>query len=71
MTSYAVIIEGSPGSYSGYVPDLPGCVAAGSTVDEVEALIGEAVVLHLDSLREHGEPIPEATTAAVRVVEIA
>ena len=71
MTSYAVIIEGSGESYSGYVPDLPGCVATGTTVDEVEALIREAVVMHLESLRDHGEPIPQATTAAVRVVEIA
>lgn len=71
MSSYAVIIEGSGESYSGYVPDLPGCIATGTSVDEVEALIREAVVMHIESLRDHGEPIPEATTAAVRVVEIA
>ena len=71
MSSYAVIIEGSGESYSGYVPDLPGCVATGGSIDEVEVLIREAVVMHIESLRHHGEEVPEATTAAVRVVDIA
>lgn len=71
MTGYAVIIEGEPGSYSAYVPDLPGCVAAGGSPAEVEALISEAIRLHLDSLRAHGEPVPEPSAVAATVVRVA
>ena len=71
MSSYAVIIEGDGNSYSGYVPDLPGCVATGESVDEVDARIRDAVALHIESLRAHGEPVPEATTAAIRTVDFA
>jgi predicted RNase H-like HicB family nuclease len=71
VSRYAVIIEGEGASFSAYVPDLPGCVAAGSSVEEVEALIREAVELHIASLREHGEPVPTPSTAAVRMVEVA
>jgi len=71
MNAYAVIIEGSDGSYSAYVPDLPGCVAAGATLDEVEQLIGEAIELHVDSLRARGEPVPRSSAAAIRFVESA
>lgn len=71
MSRYAVIIEGEGASFSAYVPDLPGCVAAGSSVEEVEALIREAVELHIASLREHGDPVPPPSTAAVRMVEVA
>jgi predicted RNase H-like HicB family nuclease len=71
MSAYAVIIEGSGTSFSAYVPDLPGCVATGSSVDEVESRIRDAIRLHLESLRAHGDPVPEPTTAAVRVVEVA
>lgn len=70
MSSYAAIIEGSNDSYSGYVPDLPGCVASGASVDEVEALLRAAIEMHIESLREHGEPVP-APTAAVRMVNLA
>jgi predicted RNase H-like HicB family nuclease len=56
---YVVVIErGNDGSFSAYVPDLPGCVACGDTEDEVRRLIEEAVALHIESLREHGEPVP-------------
>jgi predicted RNase H-like HicB family nuclease len=70
MSAYAVVIEGVGGSYSAYVPDLPGCVAAGGSIEEVAALIREAIELHIESLRAHGEPVPEPTTA-VRLVEVA
>lgn len=56
---YAVIIERGPTNFSAYVPDLPGVVSVGDTRDEVQANIREAVVLHLEGLREAGEPIPE------------
>ena len=55
---YAVVIEKAAQNYSAYVPDLPGCVASGETVDEVQALIREAIEDHLEGLREDGVPIP-------------
>jgi predicted RNase H-like HicB family nuclease len=55
---YVVIIEQGETSVGAYVPDLPGCVAVGDTRDEAMELIKEAIELHLDNLREHGDPIP-------------
>ncbi|MGG6265929.1 type II toxin-antitoxin system HicB family antitoxin [Leptolyngbya sp. AN03gr2] len=59
---YAVVIEKAPGNYSAYVPDLPGCVATGLTLEEVEQQIQEAIEFHLEGMREEGLPIPELTT---------
>lgn len=56
---YGVVIEKGESSYGAYVPDLPGCVAVGETLEEVEQLIREAVKLHLEGLQEDGLPIPE------------
>jgi predicted RNase H-like HicB family nuclease len=56
---YAVVIEKGETSYGAYVPDLPGCVAVAETKSELEKLIAEAISLHLESLREHGNAIPE------------
>jgi predicted RNase H-like HicB family nuclease len=56
---YAVVIEKAENNYSAYVPDLPGCIATGTTVGETEQLIREAIELHLAGLREDGEPIPQ------------
>jgi predicted RNase H-like HicB family nuclease len=64
---YAVIIERGATSFSAYLPDLPGCVAAGETEEEVEQLIREAVELHLECMRENGEPIPEPTSRIIYV----
>ncbi len=66
MKQYAVIVEKGPSSYDAYVPDLPGCVAAGDTVEEVQRLIGEAIESHLDVMRAGGDPIPEPTTLDLR-----
>lgn len=55
---YAVVIEQAESSYSAYVPDLPGCVATGHTIPEVEAEIREAIEFHLQGLREDGHLIP-------------
>ena len=55
---YAVVIEKGPESFSAYAPDLPGCVAAGNSRKEVVKLIQEAIELHLQSLRDHGDEIP-------------
>ncbi len=66
---YVVVIEETGDGYGAYVPDLPGCVAAGDTRAETEALIRAAVAYHLELLREQGERIPEprASTALVSV----
>ena len=63
---YTVIIEEAPGNYAAYVPDLPGCVATGRTREELLEELREAITLHVESLREHGEPVPPPqVTAAV------
>jgi predicted RNase H-like HicB family nuclease len=59
---YAIIIEKGERNYSAYVPDLPGCVATGETVEETEQQIHEAVEFHLRGMREDGLPIPEPTS---------
>jgi predicted RNase H-like HicB family nuclease len=59
---YAIVIEKAANNYSAYVPDLPGCVATGANIQEVNQQIKEAIAFHLDGLREEGLPIPEATT---------
>ena len=64
MSEYLIVIEGEHESFSAYSPDLPGCVAAGSSVEEVEQLMKEAIALHLDSLRQHGEPVPAPHSSA-------
>ena len=55
---YAIVIEKAESNFSAYVPDLPGCVATGNDVAEVEAQIREAIVFHLDGMREDGLPVP-------------
>ena len=56
---YAIVIEKAENNYSAYVPDLPGCVATGATVEEVEGQIREAIEFHLEGLREDGLVIPQ------------
>ena len=58
ITEYVVILEQGETSIGAYVPDLPGCVAVGETRDEAMQLIREAIELHIESLRENGEPVP-------------
>ena len=65
--SYTVIIEKTTDGYSAYAPDLPGCVAAADTSEEVQELIREAIMLHIESLRIHGEDVPEPQTSAVAI----
>ena len=66
---YAIVIEKGKGNFSAYVPDLPGCVAVGDTVEETEREIQEAIEFHLEGLREDGLPIPEPSSR-VEYVEI-
>ena len=67
MKKYAVVIERGPNNFSAYVPDLPGCITTGKTIDEVKANMREAIAFHLDGLREDGLPIPEPMSVAVEV----
>lgn len=62
---YAAIIEKAGRGYSGYVPDLPGCVAAGSSVEKVRKLLAEAIPFHIEGLRAAGEPVPGAESVEV------
>lgn len=64
MTEFLVIYEHGPESWGAYCPDLPGCVAVGESRDEVERLMGEAVVRHVEALRQAGSPVPEPTNIA-------
>ena len=61
---YAMIIETGKRNYSAYLPDLPGCVATGKTIEEVRLRMREAIELHLAGMREEGLPIPQPTTLA-------
>jgi predicted RNase H-like HicB family nuclease len=67
---YAVVIEKAENNFSAYVPDLPGCVATGATIEEAEAQIREAIEFHLAGLREDGSPIPQPSSH-VEYVEVA
>jgi predicted RNase H-like HicB family nuclease len=59
---YAVVIEKANSNFSAYVPDLPGCIATGATLAQVEREIKEAIGFHLDGLRQDGLPIPKPST---------
>ena len=61
---YAIVIERAENNFSAYVPDLPGCVSTGQTLEQVKANIREAIELHLQGLREDGETIPQPTTVS-------
>jgi predicted RNase H-like HicB family nuclease len=61
---YAVVIEKSDTGYGAYVPDLPGCVAAGETFEETSRLIKEAIEFHLEGMRQDGLDAPEPTSVA-------
>ncbi|MGE0827399.1 MAG: type II toxin-antitoxin system HicB family antitoxin [Candidatus Binatia bacterium] len=59
---YAIVIEKAENNYSAYVPDLPGCIATGATIEETEILIREAIEFHLTGLREDGVSIPQPSS---------
>jgi predicted RNase H-like HicB family nuclease len=59
---YAVLIEKAERNYADYIPDLPGCIVTGQTLEEVETQIQEAIQLHLHGMREDGLPIPEPSS---------
>ncbi|HEV2329604.1 MAG TPA: type II toxin-antitoxin system HicB family antitoxin [Verrucomicrobiae bacterium] len=66
---YAIIIEHGPENFSAYAPDFPGCVAAAETEKETLALLKEALEMHIEDMRERGEPIPQPSE--IREVEAA
>lgn len=69
---YLVVVEQGGTSFGAYVPDLPGCIAAGDTREEVLSLIREAIEFHIEGLRQDGQPIPPpSSTSEVVDVEAA
>jgi predicted RNase H-like HicB family nuclease len=69
---YLIVIEGAEGAnFSAYAPDLPGCVATGATREEVEHEMHDAIALHLEALRDAGEPIPEPSELTATYVQVA
>ena len=67
---YAIVIERTENNFSAYVPDLPGCIATGATVEETEAAIREAIAFRIEGMQEDGLPVPSASSQ-VEYVEIA
>jgi len=67
---YAVIIEKGEDGYGAYVPDLPGCIAAGETKEEVKKLIQEAIEFHIEGLKEDGQPVP-TPASSIEFIEVA
>jgi predicted RNase H-like HicB family nuclease len=64
---YAVVIEQAEGNFAAYVPDLPGCVATGATLAEVEVEIRDAIAFHIEGLRLGGWPVPPPTSRVALV----
>jgi predicted RNase H-like HicB family nuclease len=62
MKRYAIVVERAEKNYAAYVPDLPGCVATGATLEETERLLREAIELHVAGLREDRLPVPEPSS---------
>lgn len=68
---YMIVVEEGPSSFGAHVPDLPGCISAGSTREEAIELIREAIELHLHDLKEQGQPIPEPSSSGEFVEVVA
>jgi predicted RNase H-like HicB family nuclease len=66
---YAIVVERTKRNYAAYVPDLPGCVATGATLEETERLLREAIAVHIAGMREDGLPVP-APSSVVDYVEV-
>jgi predicted RNase H-like HicB family nuclease len=67
MKKYLIVVEKTGTGYSGYSPDLDGCVATGKTRNEVEREMQEAIAFHLEGITRKGEPIPEPRTYSAYV----
>jgi len=68
--TYAVIYENGPNNLSAYVPDLPGCVTVGASLEEIRTNIKEAITFHIDLLLQHGESIPEPRTSIQEALDL-
>ena len=66
---YAVVIEKAESNFSAFVPDLPGCVATGSTIEEVEEQIREAIEFHIEDMKQEGEEVPQPNSS-VEYIEV-
>jgi predicted RNase H-like HicB family nuclease len=64
---YTVIVEQGPRNLSAYVPDLPGCVATAATLDELKAVMRQAIRMHIELAGQHGEVIPPPSSTAISV----
>ncbi len=69
MKKYAIVVERAERNYAAYVPDLPGCVATGATVEEAEQLLRKAIEMHIAGMREDGLPVP-APSSVVDYLEV-
>jgi predicted RNase H-like HicB family nuclease len=67
---YAIVFEKAEHNWAAYVPDLPGCVTTGPTLEDTRKLIAEAIEFHIEGMRLHGEPVPEPSTV-VDCIEVA
>jgi predicted RNase H-like HicB family nuclease len=67
MSRYLIVIEPTGQGFSAYSPDIPGCVATGATREEAERAMREAIELHLEGLRESGQPLPSPGSSAAYV----
>ena len=67
MTTCTIIIEDAEANLAAYVPDLPGCIGAADTVEELTTLMREAIEFHIEGLQISGDVVPEPSTTAVAV----
>jgi predicted RNase H-like HicB family nuclease len=68
---YAVVFEKAAHKWAAYVPDLPGCVTTGPTLEDTRRLIAEAIEFHIEGMRLHGEPVPQPSTVVDSVEVVA
>ena len=67
MSEYAIIIDDAGSNFCSYVPDLPGCIGAADTIEEIEELMRKAIEFHIEGMRLHGEEVPPPSTRASMV----
>lgn len=69
MTEFTIVIEDAESNFAAYAPDVPGCIAAADTVEEVTALLKEAIAQHIEILREMGEelPVPRSQAGVIQI----
>ena len=64
MRKFLIVVEKAEANFSAYSPDLPGCVATGSSPEETVASMRIAIEMHVEGLREDGQPIPQPSAIA-------